>query len=490
MSENLLIVMADQHTPFVTGYSGNAHAHTPNLDRFAERGTVFETAYTTSPICVPARASMVTGRYVHEIGNWDNAAAYRGDEAPSWGARAVEAGVSVTTIGKLHFAGEDAPTGFPDQRLPMHVTNGGDLAHALRGAQPPTSQLRDIVIDAGPGESSYTAYDRAVADAAVAWLRLEAPASSPWALMVSFATPHYPLIAPPEHLAHIDAASLPMPAAAGPDEWNDHERVAEYREKLRFDDPISPDRTRRAIAAYYGLVSFMDEQVGRVLDTLEETGLDASTTVVYCSDHGEVLGAHGLWFKGTMHEGSVRIPMLIAGPTVPVGRRVRTPVSIVDVFPTALDVLGIESRPADHGLPGRSLRRLAVDAEDPDRVAFSEYHSAFSSRGTSMVRVGDWKYIHHPDARPQLFNLADDPDELHDLAGDDLYSAARDSAERSLRAIVDPERVDREARADQSRRVGAAGYSPHRARRLVPYTPAPTADRDHQLTPGSKEITK
>jgi choline-sulfatase len=474
---NLLFIGSDQHNKRITGCYGNPVVRTPNLDALAARGTRFDNAYCTTPICVPSRASLVTGRYAHTLGSWDNATPYTGTEAASWGHRLTDRGHKVTTIGKLHFRQPSDPTGFPDQRIPMHVLEGeGDLFGILRGDMPLRRSVRDQVEAAGPGESEYTRYDRAIADEAVRWLQEEGPREQqPWALMVSFVDPHPPLIAPQEYFDLYPPDSLPLPINHRDTDWPTHPALRFKRERMGWHEPPVDEATlRRAIAAYYAQVSYLDAQVGRVLRALEESGQAESTRIVYWTDHGEMLGDHGLWAKNSMYESSAAIPLLVSGPDVPAGRAVRTPVSTVDVFPSILQAVGVTPQPADAELPGRSLFDLAREP-DQSRSVFSEYHASFSQRGIFMLRDERYKLVYYAGDPPQLFDLVQDPDERRDLADDPAHARVRDDLERRLRAICDPEAVDQAARADQQRRIEAAGGAAAiiAAGIKIPYTPAP-----------------
>lgn len=473
MSPNFLLIMSDQHVPFASGAYGSTPAQTPNIDRLAERGTTFETAYCNSPICVPSRAALATGKYVHETGNADNASPYTGRESSSWGHRASEAGIPVTTIGKLHYRSVDDDTGFPEQRLPLHVREGrGDLFHALRDQQPPAIQLRDAVTAAKPGESDYSGFDRDVAAEACRWLREKAAEHGPWLGKISFVTPHYPFTVPQEFLDLYPIDTLPLPRNSDPNKWDDHPAVEIYRRLCGLDDPLSTEETLRAVQAYYGLVSFMDAQVGLVLDELRRAGLADNTVVLYVSDHGELLGEDGLWFKGTMGEGSVRIPAIIAGPGIPKGSRSDTYVSLVDVFPTVLDVLDIDGHAEDQQLPGMSLVAAAQSDDPIERTIFSEYHSANSHTGSFMVRRGRWKYIDYREFPERLFDMDNDPSETNDLAKNPAYAEVLDQMRTELRQICDPRIVDSQIRADQRRRVAEyGGVEAVLQRPLMAYSP-------------------
>jgi choline-sulfatase len=214
--QNVLFIMSDEHSRHVLGAYGNTVVKTPNLDRLAAEGTVFENAYANCPICVPSRASFATGRYVHEIGYWDNAFPYTGTP-PSFGHRLHEHGHRCDSIGKLHYRGSEDPNGFDNEILPLHVLDGkADIQGMLRQDPPKRTSTAQLAGDAGAGESTYLAYDRQIRDAAVAWLGRAAreSAGKPWCLFVSFVCPHFPLVAPPEFYALYPLDSLPLPPCA------------------------------------------------------------------------------------------------------------------------------------------------------------------------------------------------------------------------------------------------------------------------------------
>ena len=474
---NVLFIFSDQHSCRVLGCYGNAAAQTPALDALAARGTRFVNAYCQTPICVPSRASLATGRWAHAVHSWDNATPYVGTQAKSWGHRLTAQGHRVTTIGKLHYRKVDDPSGFPDQRVPMHVLGGvGDLYGLLRGDMPVRPQSRTQVLEARAGESEYIRYDRAIAEGVIRWLREESPTErKPWCLFVGFVTPHFPLVVPDHYWNLYDPDALPLPVQYAPEHWSRHPVLELKRRQEALDVPFDEGTIRNAMRAYYGLVSFLDAQVGQVLETLRETGLEASTRVIYSTDHGEMLGEHGLWWKSAMYESAVAVPLIVAGPDVPAGRVVGANAMLVDVFPSILEAVGSHPAPEDRDLPGRSLWGLAREDTRP-RTAFSEYHAIFSPTGIFMVRTTRYKYVHYVGYPSQLFDLIADPEETRDLGTDPAEADIRAMCERELRAVCDPEDVDRRARADQSRRLEAAGGAAVvlGAGVKIPYTPAPT----------------
>ncbi len=474
--QNVVFIMSDEHSRRVLGAYGNGVVRSPNLDALAAAGTLFENAYCNCPICVPSRASFATGRYVHAIGYWDNAFPYQGTP-PSWGHRLHQTGHRCDSIGKLHYRGSDDPNGFDNEILPLHVLNGeGDIQGMLRRPPPTRDSTRQLAGDAGAGESTYLKYDRNIRDEAIGWLTNAARnrPDKPWCLFISFVCPHFPLVAPPEFFNLYDLAKLPLPPLRDPSEFPDHPVLRKLREVQNYEDHFrDEEHVRIAVAAYYGMVSFLDDNVGRVLRALDETGLSGDTLVVYTSDHGDNLGTRTFWGKSNMYEESVGVPLIVKGPGVPAGRRVATPVSLVDAYPTIVDAVGEALTAEERELPGRSLLGL-LDGDDADRTVFSEYHAVGSLTGIFMVRFGRYKYVHYEGYRPQLFDLEADPMETRDLALEHGHEVVVAEGERRLREVCDPARVSRQAFDDQERRIlELGGREAVLKRGSYPYTPAP-----------------
>lgn len=456
--KNVLIIMDDEHNPKMLGCNNHPLVKTPNLDRLAARGTRFTSAYTNSPICVPARAALATGRYVHETGCWDNAIAYDGI-LPSWGHHLQKNGNRVVSIGKLHYTDEKAPTGFDDQIIPMHIQDGvGDLHGSIRDELPVRYQSRDLAQRIGPGESTYVEYDRKITDSTCAWLRTEASKhrDKPWALFCSFISPHSPLMAPQNYydMYPVDRIQMPKKRPAGFQHpwWDALNRC------YIFDESFESDHHRKiAIASYFGLCTFIDDCVGRVLSALDVAGLSNDTRVLFLSDHGDNMGARGLWGKSTMYEESAGVPMMMAGPDIPSGKVVRTPVSLVDIFPTVLDWMGLNPSNPDNTLRGDSLSEIANAPYDANRTVFSEYHAAGATSGAFMLRKGRYKYIHYVGFAPELYDLELDPEELHDLSVSAEHRGVIVDFEKQLRTICNPERIDKLAKKAQAALINKHG---------------------------------
>ena len=455
---NLLVILSDQHNRDTLGCYGHPVVRTPNLDALARRGTRFSSAYCNCPISVPSRASFATGQFVHRIGAWDNAFPYHG-QVPSWAHHLTSHGHQVVSIGKLHHRRDDDRDGFSEKRIPLNVVDGiGDLLGAIRDDPPRRPGRRDGVIQAGPGQSTYLDYDVRIADQASTWLQQAAGArhDKPWVLFVSFVCPHPPFIAPPDLFESYMACDFELPVQNSPDERPKHPALETLRHIMDYIEPFTPEQIRRVTAAYYGTCTHLDQQVGKVLDRLEQTGLGDSTRVIYATDHGESMGRRGLWGKFTLYEESAAVPFLIAGPDVPEGHMSNEPVTLVDCFPTICDFVGTPAASRDYDLCGQSLWPV-LEGQSLGRCAFSEYHAVGFTDASFMVRNDEYKLIHWVNAPAQLFNIIHDPNELHDLSEDQNHASALELMQGELRSILDPQAIDARAKSDQRRLIAQYG---------------------------------
>ncbi len=473
---NVVVIMSDEHSPKIMGCAGHPIVSTPNLDALAARGTRFTSAYTTSPVCVPARAAFALGKYIHQIGFWDNADAYDGSQ-PSWHHVLRESGHEVVSIGKLHFNKSGDDHGFSEEQIPMHILDGkGDLLGLVREDLPRRGGAKKMSAMAGPGESTYTLYDRDICARAQVWLRENATRQhdKPWILFVSFVAPHFPLTAPPEHYYRYFNQKLPMPKLYAREERTRHPYLEDYRNSFCYDDYFdSPADVHRALSGYFGLVSFFDEHLGKITRVMSELGLDDTTDILYTSDHGDNLGARGLWGKSTMYDEIAGVPLIAAGPSFPKGKVIDTPVSHVDAFPTIIESAGESFEALKDTHPGVSLVDLSNGAR-PERTVLSEYHGMGSTTGAYMVRVGKYKYVHYVKYQPQLFDLEQDPDEIHDLSAKSEMASVLQECRQKLFAMLDPVEVDQRAKARQAELLAAnGGRKAVIARGDLGFTPAP-----------------
>ena len=449
---NFLLILSDEHQKYVSGCYGNAQNVTPSLDALAARGTRFSRAYTTCPICVPARASLATGKYVHEIGNWDNAFPYDGSER-SWHHEVRDAGLTVDLIGKLHFRSEDDDNGYSQEHQPLHVVNGiGDPFGCLR-QDPPVRFRREGINSAGEGDTTYQQYDVRNADKAIDWLDEHREDEQPWTLFLSLVCPHPPYKVKREYLDLFDPDKLPRPPQWKKENWPTHPHYEYMRKYFDATEQHTNDQIKNLIHAYYGLTRFLDDQIGRVLQQLEALGLDENTRIIYSTDHGECLSARGLFGKFTHYEESGGVPMILAGPDVPEGSVCDTPVSLLDVHATIYDSLGLD-------LPiHRNAQSLIELARQPERQrsVFGEYHALNSENGSFLLTDNRFKLIYHANQSPQLFDLSSDPDEINDLSENIKYKDTLDSMIVCLREICDPEAIDAQAKADQKALINRFG---------------------------------
>lgn len=473
---NLLIIMVDEMAAKAVGCYGNGVVKTPNIDRLAAQGVRFTNAYATSPICIPARAAFSTGRYPHQTGYWDNVFAYDG-AIPGWGHRAQAAGHRVTTIGKLHYTDENCDAGIDEQILPMHIHSGGDVFGLERENPPKRAQSASVAREVAVGDSQYTRYDSRIAGLSEEWFatRLADQGDKPWVCFTSFILPHFPFTVPQAYIDLYDPEDIELCAKALnragklDDWWRLFTFGYNFDEYFRDDD-----HRRRALLHYFAMCSLADENVGRVLSALEASGCAEDTTILFLSDHGDNMGVRGLWGKSTMYQESANVPMILAGPNLPRGTVCDTPVSLVDAFPTVLDVLDIEAKPEDRALPGGSLLRIACAPYDAERQVFSEYHASCAPTGLMMLRRGRYKYIHYTGYGSELYDLQADPEEINDLANDPAFKGVLEGFEAELRALVDPEDADRRAKAAQRERLAElGGIEAVVARGGVTHTPPP-----------------
>ena len=454
---NLLLIMSDEHRRDAMGCMGHQHVKTPNLDRLAKRGTVFTNAYTPSPMCVPARAAIACGDYVHKTGYWDSATPFDGKQR-SWMKSLSTAGVDTTSIGKLHYRSSDDDNGFDHEHLAMHVVNGvGWPVGLLRENPPKFDSAAELADDIGRGPSSYTDYDLSITNYAQSWFNSKSVDDPPWAAFVSLVSPHYPLKAPSQFFDLYDPKEIPLPVAYHKNHRPKHSEIQNIARFFNYDDYFDETKLRNAIVSYYALCTFMDDCVGRVLNALECSGQLDNTCILYVSDHGEMLGDHGLWTKQVMYEASAGVPMILSGPGVPESKRVNTATSLLDIYSTALDVFDLNPDSKEQKLPGDSLIKLANIDDDLNRTVLSEYHDGGSTTATFMVRWDQWKYVHYVDQPAQLFNVFSDPDELNDLTNSVSHKHILHEGEKRLTEICDPEVINQQCFKAQSKRIHALG---------------------------------
>ena len=434
--KNILLLMIDQQTASALRVYGGKTAKTPNIDRIAARGVVFDNAYTNFPVCSPSRLSMMCGRLATRVQGYDNATEFRA-ALPTMAHYLRHCGYQTCLSGKMHFIGPDQLHGFEERLTPeiysadfltMPDWDGDDddfatdAQEALREAGP---VARTVQMDYDC-EAGYCAvqkiYDLARSDD-----------ERNFFLVASFTHPHEPFLCTRDYWDRYSDDEIELPEV-GPFEWSqldEHSRRIYLHYNLR--DAEQPAQlVRNARRAYYGSMSFVDDEIGRILDALESVGMADDTVIMLTSDHGEMLGERGMWFKKTFFENSVRIPLIVSGKGID-HKRVGRNVSLVDLLPTFLDVADPQGqvKPVEP-LDGFSLMPLVRGEETnrPDTI-FSEMTCEGVPEPVMMVKHGSLKYIYSTRLDPLMYDLASDPNELSNLAGHPDYA----EEEAHLRAL-------------------------------------------------------
>ncbi len=420
---NILLVMYDQLAPQSLRVHGHPLVRTPFIDGLAEDGIVFDAAYCASPLCAPARFSMMAGRLASTIGAFDNAAEFPA-EVPTFSHVLRRAGYRTVLSGKMHFVGPDQLHGF-ERRLSTDMYPA-DFGWTPDWRNPDKRWYwyhnMQSVVEAGIYERTLEIdYDEEVGFQAVRQVYDMArdDDTRPWFMTVSYMHPHDPFMTPAEHWNRYrhDDIDLPRVAPLPDAQMDPHGR--RLRRLYAVDEyDISDERVRNARHAYYGMISWGDDRLGELLHALDVTGQREDTIIVLTSDHGEMLGEHGLWYKMSFRERSARVPLIVNAPARFAARRVAEPVGHLDLLPTlaALAADGEAVLP-DTPLDGVSLLpALHGDTLARDGIA-AEYLAEGVPAPMFMLRRGSLKYIACGDDPPQLFDLEADPDERHNLAG-------------------------------------------------------------------------
>ena len=456
---NILIIMVDQlnGTFFPDGPADFLHA--PNLKALAARSARFVNNYTSSPLCAPARASFMAGQLPSRTRVYDNAAEYV-SSIPTYAHHLRRAGYYTALSGKMHFVGPDQLHGF-EERLTT------DIYPADFGWTPdyrkPGERIdwwyhnMGSVTGAGVAEiTNQMEYDDEVAFLANQKLYHLARENDdagrrPWCVTVSFTHPHDPYVARRkfwdlyEDCAHLDPVVAPIPF----EEQDPHsKRLMLACDYAKF--AITPDHVRRSRQAYFANISYLDEKVGELVDTLTRTRMIDDTVILFCSDHGDMLGERGMWFKMSFLEGSARVPLMVAGPGVKTGTH-RTPVSNLDIAPTIADLAGISMGEIMPWTDGESLVPV-INGTPRTAPVLMEYAAEGSYAPMIGIREGRWKYIHCPLDPDQLFDLESDPTEMNNLAADPAHAATLGHFQTMALARWDVGKFDAEVRESQARR--------------------------------------
>jgi arylsulfatase A-like enzyme len=450
---NIILFYADQHRADALGCAGNEVIATPHIDRLAREGVRFTDAWTESPICQPARASLITGKYAHEHGRKGN---FVEDFDPAWPTfmrQLQQAGYTTASIGKTHYANwpmgpDHTPRWTPppsDEWIGSfgwdHVVEEFDRYVHIHGVETPYTRFlrehdalevyQDVVrtVDRNtdrhwqaltspiPQELDLTSF---LADQAVSWLATQ-DGADPFFLQLSFVTPHVPLMGDPVWAAHYADAQIPRGPGSSPDEptkqWAEHLSILRHHS---HSEQLTDEFVLAGARQYYAMISLIDQRIGEIVRHLEQRGLLENTYLIYAADHGEMLGDHQLMAKMNFYAPSVRIPAIIRPPQTAPGLVIDTPIQAIDLPATILDVAGAKPVPDSHG---RSLRP-ALDGGGIDAGhVFSEIQLFPGLPIFCAVSDGHWRLTLDAESGTvsELFHLDEDPEENRNLVGDPAH---------------------------------------------------------------------
>ena len=424
---NVLLIVSDDQRPDTIAALGNRVIETPNLDRLAKRGSVFTSATCANPICTPSRAELLTGCSGLRNGVFDFGRTID-SSLPTLPEPFNQAGYETWYCGKWHNDGRPAKHGYAGTNR-LYTGGGGKWwkpqvdyrGHDVTGYKGWVFRDADDKPLPELGVGLTPAISRLIADGAIEIIQKSA---GPFLIHVNFTAPHDPLLLPPGYENRYDAKDIPLPNNFMADHPFDHGNKG-GRDEALLPIPRTKEIVRADIAAYYAVISHMDAQVGRILDALESQGKTKSTVVVFCSDHGLGMGSHGLRGKQNMYEHTIRIPMIFAGPDVPVGKQFAGHAYLRDIFPTLCDLAGLEKPDVD----GKSQLPVMRGQRD----SMYEFTVGYFRDSQRMIRTNKWKLIEYPLVKQtQLFDLESDPMEMNDLSASPAYAELRGDLSKRL----------------------------------------------------------
>lgn len=456
---NFLIVMVDQLNGTLFPDGPAEFLHVPHLKALAQRSARFANNYTASPLCAPGRASFMSGQLPSRTGVYDNAAEFA-SSIPTFAHHLRAASYYTCLSGKMHFVGPDQLHGFeerlttdiypadfgwtpdyrkPGERIDWWYHNLGSVTGA--GVAETTNQMEydDEVVFLATQKLYQLSREQDDAD------------RRPWCLTVSLSHPHDPYVARKQYwdLYENCQALDPETGFIAHDEQDAHsQRLYRASDYTAFE--ITREQVRRSRRGYFANISYVDDKLGELLDVLKRTRMLDDTTILFCSDHGDMLGERGLWFKMSFFEGSARVPLMVAGKGVPAGL-IETPVSNLDVTPTLCDLAGIDMSAIAPWTDGQSLLPLANGGQRSAPVLI-EYAAEGSYAPLVAIRDGKYKFVHCELDPPQLFDLEADPLERDNLADDPANAAMVAAFMDKVRARWDMAGFDAAVRESQARR--------------------------------------
>lgn len=416
---NILFIMADQMAaPILPLHDAASPVQMPNLMKLAQQAVVFDSAYCNSPLCAPSRFTLVSGRLPSKIGAYDNAADFPAD-VPTYAHYLRRLGYRTALSGKMHFCGPDQLHGY-EERLTSDIYPA-DYGWAVNWDEPDVRASwyhnMSSVLQAGPCvRSNQLDFDEEVVFKARQYLydHVRLTPEQPFCLTVSMTHPHDPYTIPREYWDRYEGVDIPMPRQHIEQAEQDPHSQRLLKVIDLWDKPLPEDKIREARRAYFGACSYIDDNIGKLLKTLEECGLAEDTLIVFSGDHGDMLGERGLWYKMHWFEMAARVPLLVHAPKRFAAHRVSQSVSTLDLLPTLVELAGGQ---VEQGLEleGHSLLPHLKDEGGHDEV-LGEYMAEGTLSPLMMIRRGPWKFVYSEQDPLLLFNLDSDPQEHRNLA--------------------------------------------------------------------------
>ncbi len=461
---NILLIMSDEHDPGIMGCYGDEIVSTPNFDRLANEGITFDAAYTSSPLCAPSRASFTAVQYVSRCGVWANGWKLESDDYPSLSHSLNAAGYESWLGGKMHF-GPDRLYGFKEV-YPSNKKKGGTKNGGGNNGGKEIRRGYDDISESGQrtwagrvakfktgNETGILRHDRKVTAECSTFLQNRKADDKPFFLLAGYLAPHFPLTIPEEYYTPYKD-KVPMPEI--PEGFLDTLPTNYKHLRASFGaNKATPEETKLGRELYWGFVQWLDDEVGKLIGALGDSEVADNTIVIYCSDHGENKGDHGLWWKNNMYEHAARMPLIVHYPKRWAGGQRRSKAcSLVDLAQTIGELCGLESSEDWDG--ASFMNYLDDDNAEWRDIAVSEYYAHGVVSGFQMIRQGPWKYVYHcrfdeeHGPERELYNLDDDPGEFHNLA-DDPGQADRIEQLHALLAQElkrDPEEAEAACQAD------------------------------------------
>ena len=408
---NILLFMTDQLTASVLSAYGGTVCKTPFLDRVASNGSVFEQAYCPYPLCAPSRFAMMSGQLASKIGAWDNGSEFPAS-VPTFAHYLRARGYYTCISGKMHFVGPDQLHGF-EERLTTEIypadfswTPAPEERDAENRFGAGVSSV-ETILDAGPmARTMQIDYDEDVIHHAVReiYVRARSADNRPFMMTVSLTQPHDPYVTTQDWWDLYNGVKIDPPAVdpIPLDARDPHSRMLYFhygQDRIEID----PEATARARRGYYGMISHIDAMFGRLLDAITDAGFMENTILIFASDHGDMMGERGMWFKKTLFEPAIRVPLIFCGPGVP-RARIATPVSLLDLFPTLVEVSGAGIESIRTPLDGESLAPLLSGSTRHGPV-LAEHLDGGTDAPRVMIRDGDLKLVLSQAYPPMFHNL-------------------------------------------------------------------------------------